>query len=224
MRLPHALAGLTLLASAAAFAQASIPASTIQAALDSDSGWTFVTKSQGVDVYSKSVPGLDVPALKGVKEVSVDATKLFNVIADIPGQTKVNDMLRESAVIKGDDAGFYFYQVLDSPFPASDRYWVLKGVNLRDIGGVKGHHKQTWELVPTTSFTKVHTAVVDKYDAVLTPLNYGSWEVEPLGANKARLTYRVVSNPGGNIPDGAFAWGSEKSLPNNLLVFENAAK
>ena len=42
----------------------------------------------------------------------------------------------------------------------------------------------------------------DKYDAVLTPLNYGSWEVEPLGPGKSRLTYRVVSNPGGNIPAG----------------------
>ncbi|MCB9742860.1 MAG: hypothetical protein H6741_05110 [Alphaproteobacteria bacterium] len=222
MRLPHALAGLSLLLSAVALATP--PAAEIQAGLDSDAGWTQVTVSQGVTVYKKDLPGVEVPALKGVKEVDVNSDTLFDVIADINGQPKVNDMLRESAIIKEEGPTIWFYQVLDSPFPASDRYWVLKGQNLRDIGGVDGHHKQTWELLPETSFAKVHTAVKDKYDAVLTPLNYGSWEVEPLGPNKSRLTYRVVSNPGGNIPDGAFAWGSEKSLPNNLLVFENAAK
>ncbi|MCB9760436.1 MAG: hypothetical protein H6739_11410 [Alphaproteobacteria bacterium] len=199
-------------------------AAQIQAALDDNSGWTQVAVKDGVTVYKKTIPGLDVPALKGVKTVSVDADTLFDVIADINGQPRVNDLLAESAIIKPDGDAFWFYQVLDSPWPASDRYWVNKGQNLRDINGEDGHHKQTWELAPEGSFKQVHAAVVDKYDAVLTPLNYGSWEVVSTGPDQCQLTYRVVSHPGGNVPDGAFAWGSEKSLPNNLIVFENAAK
>ena len=146
-------------------------------------------------------------------------------IADIAGQKLVNTMLAELVVLRKEGSSIDFYQVLKAPvIGASDRYWINGAKNIRNVNGEAGHHKQTWELLPETSYPEVRAQIKATYgDPVWTPLNYGSWEVRAQGEGKTLITYTVVSHPGGSVPDGAFSWGSEKSLPDNINTFVKAA-
>ena len=199
----------------------------IQTALNSDSGWTPHATKDGVTVTRKDVPGLPVPAFKGSKDCTLDADTLFGLIADIGNQTGLSDLLAEAKVLWSDTTGrVHFYQVLASPVPfVSDRYWFLKAQNYWDVGGVDGHHKQTWDMLDPNLYPEAYASVQRRYsDAVITPLNYGSWEVVPLGPGKVRVIYRIVSHPGGSLSDSLAETVTGQTLPDNILNFERVTR
>ena len=203
-------------------ADASTP-NQILAALKSESGWSGSTTNDGVTVTQKSVAGLSVPAFRGQRTVDVSCDAYFAAVSDPSRHQAVNSMLRESSVVSSSGDTVVFYQVVDLPL-ISDRYWINKAVNERNLGGVPGHHRQTWTGMNKDSYPTVRDAVEDKYGAVFTPINYGMWDLVPTTTNGCTVTYAAVSDPGGSIPGGASSWASEKSLPENINSFYSAAR
>jgi hypothetical protein len=203
----------------------------VQKMLDDDGGWAVhkLDAKEGVDIYKKTLNGVEIPAFKGEKLVSVDPSVLFDRIIDFPSQVGLSDdiPLSHSVVLKTSGNTIDFWQYLKVPgwTLANDRYWFAKATISRDIGGVKGHHKQTWQHIDPSAYPAdlAKAKAVDE-DAVMTPLNYGSWEVIPQGNGTTKLIYRVVSDPGGRLPKAAQAIATGKTLPDNLLQFEAAAK
>ncbi len=196
---------------------------TVLAALESSSGWSAPSTSSGVSVSTKSIAGLDTPAFRGVRTVDVSCDAYFEAVSDPNLHLQVNSMLRESGVVTQSGDALVFYQVVDLPF-ISDRYWINKAQNQRDINGMTGHHRQTWYALNRDHYPQLRDAVEDKYDAVFTEVNYGLWDLQPVGANRCAITYSVVSEPGGSIPSGAASWASEKSLPDNINSFYEVAR
>ena len=228
MRTGLLLLALTL---AAAPAAADPGVAAVQKMLDDDSGWSVhkLDAKGGVDVYKKDLAGVEIAAFKGEKIVDVDATRLFDTIIDFDHQVGLSDdiPLLHSAVLAETANTIDFWQYLDVPSwtLANDRYWFARATISRDIGGVKGHHKEAWRGIDPTAYPDAlaKAQAVDE-DAVLTPLNCGSWEVVPLGDGRTKLIYRVVSDPGGRLPKSAQALATGKTLPDNLLQFEAAVK
>lgn len=203
-------------------ADASTP-SQILAAIKSESGWTGETTNDGVKVTQKSVAGLSIPAFRGQRTFDVTCDAYFTAVSDPARHQAVNSMLRESGVVSTSGSTVVFYQVVDLPL-ISDRYWINKAVNERNVGGVAGHHRQTWQGANKDDYPAVRDAVEDKYSAVFTPINYGMWDLVPTASGGCTVTYAAVSDPGGSIPGGASSWASEKSLPENINSFYNAAR
>jgi hypothetical protein len=195
----------------------------VLAALQSASGWSGATTSDGVTVTQKSVPGLSVPAFRGVRTVDVTCDAYFAAVSDPARHKAVNRMLRESGVVTSSGSSVVFYQVVDLPL-ISDRYWINKAENQRNVGGVAGHHRQTWYGLSKDDYPTVRDAVESKYGAVFTPVNYGLWDLVPTDSGGCTVTYAAASDPGGSIPGGASSWASEKSLPENINSFYNAAR
>lgn len=195
----------------------------ILSALAADAGWSAPVTSKGVAVSTKPMPGLETPGFRATRTVDVSCDDYFVAVSDPDRHLQVNPMLLESGVITRNGDALVFYQVVKLPL-VSDRYWINKAENQRDIGGVDGHHRQTWQAMPTTSYTQVREAVEDKFGAVFTEINFGMWDLMPAGAGQCTITYSAVSEPGGNIPSGAASWASEKSLPDNINSFYEAAK
>ncbi len=197
------------------------------AQLDEDRGWVLhkADAKGDVDVYRKPIEGLRVPAFKGVKEVDVDPNVLFEAIIDIERHVGLSSRipLRESEVLKRDGDTIDFYQFLESPAWtfAKDRFWVNRARISRAIGGVAGHHKQTWEAIPTSAYRALRERVVAEHkNSVTPPVNYGSWEVIPQQNGKTQLVYRVVSEPGGSLPLKLQSFVTAGLLPDNVLQFE----
>lgn len=199
----------------------------IQSALDNETGWVSHATKDGVTVTRKDVPGLPVPAFKGVKDCALDGDLLFGLIADIGNQAGLTDLLAEAKVLWSDTTGrVHFYQVLASPVPfVSDRYWFLKAQNTWDVGGQDGHHKQTWDMLDPNLYPEAYASVQRRFSgAVITPLNHGSWELLPLGPGKVRVIYRIVSHPGGSLSDSLAEAVTGQTLPDNILNFERVTR
>jgi hypothetical protein len=218
---------LLLLASPAAAAEGD----AILKSLADESGWTLVKANAkgGVDVYKKDIPGAPVPAFKGIKVVDADPDLLFDAILDVPAHVGLSDdiPLKRSEVLARTGNTIDFWQYLDVPgwTMANDRYWFARMEFSRDVGGQDGHHVQTWRIIDAGQYPKaLATAQGIDDDAVMTPFNYGGWEVEALGGGKVRMTFRTMSDPGGKLPKSAQNLATQKTLPDNLLQFEAEAK
>jgi hypothetical protein len=209
---------------------ASLSPSAIHALLDAEAGWTLLDADvDGVALYQKSVTGYGVLAYKGVRPVAVRPQALFDTICDVPAHKAISGgVLAESVVLHKSSDALHYYQVMRSPawVPISDRYWFLQSSIRRDIGGRAGHHKRAWNPLDVTKYAEAHSAVVSRFpDAVQVTLNSGSWEVQPgKTADDCLLIYRIFSHPGGNIADSVASQVSQRSLPENMLKFEVAAK
>ena len=222
-------AALLLLSGPLAFAAPS--ATAVQATLDSNSNWDVVKLDArgGVDVYKKDVSGSDMPGFKGVKLVDVSSEFLFDAINDFNAHTGLSKdiPLVKSRVLKRSGNTLHVFAYLDVPgwTLANDRYWFVEAKIQNNLGGVEGHHKQTWKKLDASLYPSVVAeAHAISSSAVLVETNHGSWEVIPQTSGKTELIYRVLSAPGGRIPNGAQALVTGQTLPENLLQFEAEAK
>jgi len=206
-------------------------AATVQRDLDSSANWDVVKLNArgGVDVYKKELTGADIPGFKGVKVVDVASDYLFDAINDFNAHNGLSDdiPLVKSRVLKRSGDTLHVFAYLDVPgwTLANDRFWFVEAKMVHNIGGVAGHHKQTWKKLDASLYPEVHReAKAISSKAVLVETNHGSWEVIPQSDGRTKLIYRVLSAPGGRIPNGAQAIVTGQTLPENLLQFEAEAK
>jgi hypothetical protein len=204
-------------------AQAAPPAAQVLTALTSPSGWSTASTSSGVAVSQKTVPGLSVPAFRGVRTVPVDCARYWVRVSNPDLQKQVNDMLEASRIVTRNGDKIVFTQRVDLPL-ISDRYWINIATNEKNIGGVAGHFRQSWSPLDKANYPAIVAEMEGEHGAVFTPLNYGFWDLKPAGPGQCTVTYAAVSDPGGSIPGGAGSWASEKSLPDNINLFFEAAR
>lgn len=202
----------------------------LQKQMDTDSGWEDhkLDAKGGVDVYKKKIDGLDLVAFKGELVTDVDGGLLFDAITAFETHVGLSDDIPLTASVvlgrKGNTVDFYQYLDVPGWTLANDRFWFARATIQRDWGGA-GHHRQSWEKIDATLYPDhLAAALARDEDAVLTPTNVGSWEVVPLGDGRSRLIYRVLSDPGGKLPKAAQALATGRTLPDNLLQFEAAAR
>jgi len=206
-------------------------AEAVLAALHEEDGWAVhqLDARGGVDIYRRMIPGLKNWAFKGVKDVDVDSTVLFGSVIDFANHvTMSSDIpLADSVVLREVGNEIDFFQLLDSPgwSLAADRYWFCRAFVYRDLDDKKGHHLQTWQAIDPALYPAQRDAVLaENSSAILTPVNYGSWEIIPLGTGRSRMIYRVASDPGGRLPRAAINLVTGRTLPDNMLQFEAEAK
>ncbi len=86
----------------------------------------------------------------------------------------------------------YFFSLLDVPWPATNRWYILKLVDLVT--------KDQWYQHFTLVMGNLKTTE-------------GSWELIPLENDKTLTIYTVFSDPGGLIPDWVINIGTLQTLP-----------
>ena len=199
--------------------------------LDDDSGWRRVRDpdGDGITVYEKALPSLGLSAFKGVKvlDPAIDPRDLFAVIEDLEGQTRFAPLLLESKVVSKAPDSLAYYQVLRPPrmVPGSERFWVCTSQVFRDLGGEAGHVKRAWSVAPDGVMGEVRAQLAQRYDkAIEVELTHGSWELDPEPDGTVLYIYRTVSHPGGSIPAGLARMLSSRTLPDNMIAFEGAAR
>ena len=204
-------------------AQAAPSSSQVLAALSSPTGWSTPNTSKGVAVSQKNVPGLPVPAFRGVRTVPVECARYWLRVSNPDVHKQVNDMLEDSRVVTRNGSEVIFTQRVDLPL-ISDRYWINVATNQKNVDGQAGHFRQSWSPLDKAGYPAIVAEMEGEHDAVFTALNYGFWDLKPTGPNQCTVTYAAASDPGGSIPGGAGSWASEKSLPDNINAFFEAAK
>jgi len=203
-------------------------AAEIQLALHQDSGWQLYRRNArgGVDIYRKKVEGL--VAFRGEKTVAASSDLLFEVLLDLEHHVGLSDQipLSRSEVLDRKGDVFDYMQYIDSPSwtLTRDRYWFNRATVRRDLAGVEGHHLQSWQGIDPSRYPRQWTALLAEHeDAIQTPVNHGSWEVIPMGPQRCKLVYRVLSDPGGTLPRAIQVLVTATTLPESMLQFEAEA-
>ncbi len=201
-------------------------AADVHQVLLTESGWTHISTddNDGLQLYKKHIATLGANAFMGKKTLdpAVNDDLLFKLISDVGNHEAFSSNLHESTELKGGD----YYQVMKAPkmLPVSERYWFNHATSYRNVGGVNGHLRRTWNSIDSSTYTTEHGHVTSTYaEAVEIAFTYGMWEIVPNDSGPSTLLYRTVSNPGGDIPAWVMSSLTGRTLPDNMRTFEKAA-
>ena len=178
----------------AAFAAIAIFATSSAQAFDVKSpgvDWTEAYRTSELVIFTQDVEkGRRIIA---VGEMEAPPAVVFNVIADFEHYPDFMPYVKESRVLSrmGDGEVITYARVVP-PF-VSERDYLLKVRMTRGMASNGGVFKIEWTAIPEAQ-PKIEGVVRVK-------LNEGSWLAEPHeGGTRTRLTYTLLTNPGGLIP------------------------
>ncbi len=112
-----------------------------------------------------------------------------------------------SSRIPGGKYTVYQYSNLDFPWPCSNRWYIIKGIQDETQAAQHQYHT-SWSLVIGNLKE-----------------NSGEWILEPYGTDQTKAIYRLSTDPGGAIPGFLIKQGTNSTLPEIITaVRERAAK
>lgn len=105
--------------------------------------------------------------------------------------------------IPGQKYSGYFYGHVKIPWPLGNRWYIVK-VHWDESQAARHIYISSWSLL-----------------AGNLKENRGEWKVEPFGEQQTRLTYRVVTDPGGLAPKFLVEKFSARTLPQIIMGVRN---
>ena len=175
--------------------------------LQNNEGWELVKKTARVNVYIKQLPDSPIPALKAeiISEIKMELLADAAWLVEKSTEVFPNAYIIDAGVYyRRSDTSYTAYQVFDVPF-LSPRLYQFNSIRL----GNSIH----WMRTDTVN-VKFNP---DK--KLLPPVNFGSWEIERKG-EKSILTYRICTDPGGDIPHWIISQANQRYLPQMLEDIE----
>lgn len=108
--------------------------------------------------------------------------------------------------VKGGKYSVYFYTLLDFPWPISNKWYILK-IDRDETRSTQGIYISSWDMVIGNLRT-----------------NKGSWFLEPYSEGRTKVTYNLLTDPGGKIPDFFINMGTEVTMPDVIRAVRKRAK
>lgn len=179
----------------AVFAAAAVFAAIPAQALDVKSpgpDWTEAYRTSELVIFIKDVD--EGRRIVATGEVEVRPEIVFDVLSDFEHYPDFMPYVEESRVLsrKGNSQVVTYARI--APPLVSERDYLLRVRMTRGTASNSGVFKIEWEAVPEVQ--------PEVEGVVRVKLNEGSWLVAPLdGGARTRLTYTLLTNPGGLIPD-----------------------
>ena len=167
--------------------------------------WTPAGSKNGVQLAFRDDASLDAREMRAVADIPDSPSRIVAVVCDFT--QRLDPDVRESRLVSGDLQSTYAIYLRYAP-----RFMVVAG---RDVViSVRRDERGC-------SWTEEGGLVAERAGTVRMPLLRGSWIVEPLEANRSRVTYQITVKPGGSIPGWLVRRGAASALP---AVIERVAK
>ena len=178
-----------------AFAAAAVFAATPAQAFDVKSpgpDWTEAYHTSELTIFVKDVD--EGRRIVATTEVEARPEIIFDVLSDFEHYPDFMPYVKESRVLGRESNGEVITYARIAPPFVSERDYLLRVRMTRGTVSNGGVFKVEWKAVPE--------AQPEIEGVVRIKLNEGSWLVAPLdGGTRTRLTYTLLTNPGGLIPD-----------------------
>ena len=190
---------------------------------DSD-GWSLVyTKDNGVQVYNKKNDRMSLNSVKVTYTDTVDIKILAGAImnGDRHAEFMKKSHLSESRVLSFVGDSVWTYQYLDLPI-ISDRHYVSLNVLTEISSGT--HYRMNWRMLSDGSKGFKGEEINKKPHAVHVVDGVGGWEIKSLGNNVTEVTYRIVIDPGGWIPNFLVNQSNKALAPDTIMSMVQEAK
>lgn len=153
--------------------------------------WVLDKQENGIDVYTRPVPGSGIKEFMGTAEIEDSVDAVLRVLRDSDRFKHWFPNTPESKLLAREDNVSYQYSVMDAPWPVSDRDNVFRSVTKRDeaTGVVEIQVTAAPDYFPEqANRTRVRKA-------------NGAWKLEPLEGDRTLVTFRMHLEPGGGIPE-----------------------
>jgi len=166
----------------------------------------------GITIAEKEVDGIAVKAVKVSQVVDINPETLAQVIEDI---TNYGTFLKsapgmECNLLETNEDHIIGYQYVDIPL-ISDRVYAFK-MYRPDSSSTR----VDWELVPQNSLGELR---VNQRSGVYIDVGVGSWSMQQRSDGTYRVSYRLVMDPGGWIPDSISDYFNRVSI---VGIFKDA--
>lgn len=176
--------------------------------------WTEAKRSSELVIFIKDVD--EGRRIMAVAEVNAPPEVIFNVVSDFDNYPDFMPYVKESRVLsRRSDSELTSYQRIAPPF-VSERDYPLKFTLTRGTPANGGVFKTEWSVIPKT--------LPEVNGVVRITLNDGSWLIEPLdGGKRTRLTYTLLTHPGGLIPDFVANLSNTVAIPKLFAAVKKRA-
>ncbi|MFQ6673580.1 MAG: hypothetical protein ACE5GH_02195 [Fidelibacterota bacterium] len=185
------------------------------AVLYENSRWVRVDSLEtGQEIFTKKIGGSGLPAILVRQKASVTPGSMVSAIEDVgdyPGF--IHDAYLERAELLRKTSDFIDgYQLLDLPFMAN-RHYIFRMT--RDMNVSSGRIRLDWTLAPENS---QYSGFLDSMDTIYghptyPAVNVGGWEIVPLETGRMEVSYRLLVDPAGWVPDFLVARGNQITAP-----------
>lgn len=157
--------------------------------------WEEVSRNDRVVVKARSHPGREVKEVLAQGIVDAPAWVLKNVVDDIDGYTDLIPFTTVARVVGRTDGGDRVsFQRLEMPFLQKREYVVRVYDDSSATDDGRHIYKMGW-----TRAADEFAGVIAK-DAVVPPINDGSWTFEELKDGRTLATFHLFVDPSGNLP------------------------
>ena len=171
--------------------------------------WEKVKYEKGVTVYRAEVN--KKTAFRGVGIIQGNPKDLVSVIENPDGWKNWIENFKSGKLIeKVNHNHKIFYQVLNSPFPLSNRDVLFESV-------INQINKNTIRI----EMKSVRHPKSPPVHGVRIKIIFTRYLIEKISNNSMRVTFETLSDPGGSIPDFVINWASE-NYP--VTLFEGLRK
>jgi hypothetical protein len=153
--------------------------------------WELKIQKNGVTVYTKSVPGNSVKAVKSVYTLKSSLSALVALVEDVPAYHNWIYHCSHAEILKNEGpAHLIYYQETSVPWPASNRDF---------IGNLKISQDKKTKIV-TVNVDNQPDFIPEKSGKVRLKKFIEKIVIVPKGNGEVELTYELLLDPGGNIP------------------------
>ena len=185
-------------------------------------GWNSVhVHSDSLTVYKKKLTGPEIPAFKATMISSVPMEYIVEAVADGGNH---EEFMGSSHVVESEFIGnsnadtTYSYQMLDLPI-VNDRHYIT--TNFNDTISVN-HIRMNWMIDTNKNLSDFNDFVDKKNDIHRNPIfiedGVGSWELKRLANGKTEVSYYVLINPGGWIPNSLINYVNKSLGPDTVIM------
>jgi hypothetical protein len=166
--------------------------------------WTEAYRSGELVIFTKDVE--EGRKILAVSDMEAPPAIVFKVLSDFEHYQDFMPYVTESRILEQKNAGGTITYARIAPPFVSERDYPLSVRTIAGAASNGGVFKIEWTAAPDIK--------PEVKGVVRVRLNEGSWRGEPLdGGKRTRLTYTLLTNPGGLIPDFVLDLSNTIAIP-----------
>lgn len=176
--------------------------------------WEFQKEVEGIEVYFRESEGSPIKELKISFTVEASLSTIIAVLKDIDAFPEWIYKCKEAELLEGGGPAVLYYNLIDFPWPLSDRDAVCYA---------------TYEQDPKTGVIKTRNVakrghLPKKNGVVRLQTMEISWTITPEGPKKSHIDYYLQSDPGGSLPNWLINLALDRGPVKSMQAFRKMLK
>ena len=170
--------------------------------------WKLLSTENGIDLYLRENAVNGFNEYQAIAILDFPLKSIVTVLRDFPNYPLwMPECLEAQKIEDIDENNLLLYYLHHSPWPVRNRDAIL---HVRSV------------IDPDSNIVNISSIAVpdDRYPAQSNPIRMAMmeahWDIEVISAAKTRITYRIISDPGGSLPVSSVNLNN-KNLPVRTL-------